>query len=286
MVNPIEILKQAQAEKRAIGSFNFSTAEILRAIAEAARETASPVIISTSEGEADFVGWRQATALVESWRQQTGLPFVLNLDHGKSLASVKAAVEAGYNAVHFDGSTLDFAENITRTKEVVDYVRDVDENILVEGELGYLRGSSSLHEEEKLEIREEDLTDPGEAAQFVRETGINSLAMVIGNAHGVYVKSKEKLHLERLKKIKEAVGPETFLVLHGGSGISAADIKQAIALGIVKINVNTDMRLAWAGGLKDKISQDAKETTPYKLLQPGFEAVKGVVSDKIKLFRN
>ncbi len=282
-LKPKDILKQAQEGKYALGSFNFSTAEVLRAIIESAQAAKSPVIVSTSEGEADFFGLRQAAALVESWRLQPGLPIILNLDHGKSLDKIKQAVEAGYSAIHFDGSKYDYEENIAKTKEAVDFVKSVNQDIIVEGELGYLRGSSSLHEE-ILEIKEEDLTKPDQAADFVQRTGIDSLAMVIGNAHGVYTQSPEKLRLNRLGEIKAAVGGQVFLVLHGGSGVPPEDVRGAVELGIVKVNVNTDMRLAWRQGL-EKSLQESQDATPYKLLQRSYEAVREVVKNKISTFK-
>ncbi|TSC53595.1 MAG: ketose-bisphosphate aldolase, partial [Parcubacteria group bacterium LiPW_39] len=247
-MSPKELFKKAQLGKYAIGSFNFSTAEILKAIVLAAKELNSPVIVSTSEGEAKFFGMREAVALVESWRHGTKLPIILNLDHGKSLESIKKAIAAGYSAIHFDGSELAYEQNVTQTKLVVKYIKDVektfDRQIIVEGELGYLRGSSAVHQE-ALEIKPEDLTSPEQAKEFVEKTGVDSLAVVIGNAHGVFTNSEEKLNLERLAQIKEALGEKVFLVLHGGSGISDEDIKKAIELGIVKINVNTELRVAY-----------------------------------------
>ena len=283
-MTPKEVLKQARKDGRAIGSFNFSTAEVLRAIVEAGKKLESPLIVSTSEGEADFVGLAQAAALVDSWQGETGLPIILNLDHGQSLEKIKEAISAGYRAVHFDGSHFAYEENLQKTKEAVEYVKSLNEEIIVEGELGYLRGSSSLHEEELLEIEEKDLTDPSQAKEFVEKTGIDSLAMVIGNAHGVFVKSVEKLHLLRLEEIARAVGEETFLVLHGGSGIPADDVKKAIKAGIVKVNVNTEMRLAWRQGVEKSLTDDPKQAAPYKLLKTSFEEVKKVVEEKIKLF--
>jgi len=170
---------------------------------------------------------------------------------------------------------------------VVEYIRSVEKTfereIIVEGELGYLRGSSSVHQE-VLEIKPEDLTSPAQALEFVEKTGIDSLAVAVGNAHGVFVKSEEKLNLERLAQIKEALGERVFLVLHGGSGISAEDIKKAIELGIVKININTELRVAYKEGLAEELREQPQETTPYKILEPSFEAVKKVVAEKIKLF--
>jgi ketose-bisphosphate aldolase len=282
-----EILKKAQQGKYAVGSFNFSTAEVLKAITAAAKELNAPVIVSTSESEGNFIGLREAAALVEAWRRGTNLPIILNLDHGKSLLAVKEAVEAGYNAVHFDGSALPYETNIVQTKAVVDYVRQIEgaysRRIIVEGEVGYLRGASSLHSE-ALEIKPEDLTTPLQARSFVGQTGVDSLAVAIGNAHGVFAAGQEKLDLERLAEIKEALGEKVFLVLHGGSGISDEDIKKSIELGIVKINVNTELRVAYKEALQEELKERPQETTPYKILEPSFEAVKKVVEEKIKLF--
>lgn len=282
-----EILKKAQAGHYAVGSFNFSTAEILKAIVAAAQELKSPIIVSTSEGEAGFIGMREAAALVEAWRHATKLPIILNLDHGKSLAAVKEAVGAGYNAVHFDGSGLEYEQNVSRTNEAVKYVRGIsrqmDKDIIVEGELGYLRGSSSLHSE-KLEIKPNDLTSPEQALDFIERTGVDSLAVVIGNAHGVFAAGEEKLYLDRLAEINKIVGDKVFLVLHGGSGIGAEDIKKAVETGIVKINVNTELRLAYKKGIDQELKESPQETTPYKILEHSFEEVKKVVTEKIKIF--
>ncbi len=282
-----EILKNAQTGKYALGAFNFSTAEILKAIVLAAKELKSPIMVATSEGEGQFFGWREAVAMVDVWRHVTGLPIILNLDHGKSLAMVKKAVAAGYDAVHFDGSSLPYTQNLAQTNEVVKYIREVektfDRQIIVEGEFGYLRGSSYLHKE-KLEIKESDLTSPEQALDFVERTGVDSLAVVIGNAHGVFAGGEEKLRLKRLAEIKEAVANKVFLVLHGGSGIPAEDVKEAIKLGIVKVNVNTELRLAYQSGLAQELKEAPEETTPYKMLESSFEGVKKVVAEKIKLF--
>ena len=301
LLNPYNILKSAQSGKYAIGSFNFSTAEILKAIVLAAQELKSPIIVSTSEGEAGFIGMREAFALVKAWRNGNNLPkignnlpkignnlpIILNLDHGKSLSAIRQALECGYDAVHFDGSHLDYESNILETKAVVDLARDFEKatgkKIIVEGELGYLRGSSVVHKE-KLEIKEEDLTSPEQAKDFIGRTGVDSLAIVIGNEHGVFVEESEKLYLDRLARIKEAVGNSVFLVLHGGSGISNEDIKKAIEIGIVKINVNTELRVAYHNALEKEMDEKPEETTPYKILEPSLEAVKKVVEGKIKLF--
>jgi len=282
-----EILKKAQQGKYAIGAFNFSTAEVLKAIVLTAQKAGAPLIVATSEKEAEFVGMREAIALVGAWRAATELPIILNLDHGKSLEKIKKALAAGYSAIHFDGSDLLYEENVAQTRHLVDYVRSMektyDRQIIVEGEVGYLRGTSATHSE-ALEIKPEDLTTPWQAQDFVERTGVDSLAIAIGNAHGVFAKGEERLDLERLAQIKDVLDNKVFLVLHGGSGISADDIKKAIELGIVKVNVNTELRVAYKEGLTEELKEKPQEITPYKILQPVFEDVKKVVAEKIKLF--
>lgn len=286
-MSPREILKSAQSNKYALGAFNFSTAEVLKAIVTVAKEERAPIIVATSEKEAEFFGLSEAAALVDAWRHATGLPIILNLDHGKNLETIKKAVTAGYNAIHFDGSSLDYQQNLLQTNEVVKYIYQVsqtfDREIIVEGELGYLRGSSTLHQE-KLEIKESDLTSPEQVVDFIERTGVDSLAIVIGNAHGIFAKGEEKLNLERLAQIKKVAGEKVFLVLHGGSGIPAEDVKKAIELGIVKVNVNTELRVAYKEGIVEELKANPTETTPYKILAESFEGVKKVVKEKIKLF--
>ncbi len=282
-MNGIHIMEKAQEGKYAVGQFNISTDEQLRAIVEVAQDLKAPIIIGTSESERKFIGTKQAVALVKVWQEETGLPIILNADHCKTLESIKGAVNAGYSAVHFDGSSLSFEENIKITKQAADYAKSKNPDILVEGELGYLRGGSEIHKK-KTEIKPEDLTKPGEAKEFVKKTGIDSLAVVIGNMHGVESDMKNPpLHMDRLKEIQEAV-PETFLVLHGGSGTPEEDIKKAIKLGVVKVNINTELRIAYSKALKEFFSKNPDAIKPYKVLAPAVEAVKKVVEEKIDLF--
>lgn len=286
----IKILKNAQTGKYAIGQFNVSTDEQIRAIVEVARDLKSPVIIGTSESERGFIGIEQAIALVKVWQKETrlvggqaGLPIILNADHCKSFESAKEVIDAGYSAVHFDGSELPFEENIKLTKQVVDYAKKKNPDIILEGELGYLRGTSEIHKE-KTEIKEEDLTKPEEVKEFIEKTGVDTLAVVIGNIHGIEVGMKNPpLNLKRLKEIIKAV-PDALLVLHGGSGTPDEDIRKAIKLGVVKININTELRVAYSEGLEKEIKEHPEEVKPYKILTPSIEAMKKVVKEKIKLF--
>lgn len=298
MKNLFRIFQKAQKEHYAIGQFNASNLEQIKAIVSASQKLRAPVIIGTSEGESSFIGLKQIEALVRSYREETGLPIFLNFDHGHSLEKIKEAIEAGYEMVHFDGSGLPCEENVRQTKKVVEYVKKCQmlkvksQKLLVEGELGYLRGSSALHKE-AAEIKEDDLTKPDEALKFIEETDVDSLAVVIGNIHGIYAQMP-KLNLERLKEIKEKIGPngprprpigeKVFLVLHGGSGIPDEEIKKAIELGIIKINVNTELRAAWTQALKKSLTEQPEEIVPYKIMPLVVEAVQKIVEEKIKLF--
>lgn len=281
MINTKEILKKARDGHYAIGQFNVSNNETIKAILGAARNLQAPIIIGTSEGEREFIGRRHIVKLIEAYQEESQTPIILNADHTKSFGEIKKVVDAGYSAVHFDGSELSLEENIKITKDVVEYAKSRDKNILVEGELGYLRGGSSIHE--AVEIKEKDMTKPDEAAEFAKETKIDSLAVVIGNVHGIVKSGNPRLDLNRLKKIKEAVN-ETFLVLHGGSGIDEKDIQEAIKIGIVKININTDLRVAYTSALKKTLSENPEETTPYKIWPEVISAIQKITEDKIRLF--
>lgn len=269
----------------AIGHFNISDSVGLRAIVEGARELDVPVLIGTSEGERKFLGPRQAAALVRSLREELQYPVYLNADHTHSLEKIKEAVEAGYDAVLFDGGKLPLEENIRATKEVVAYVRSVNPDIVVEGELGYIGSSSEILSgvPEGAAMKPEDLTSPEDAARFVRETGVDLLAPAVGNLHGMFADAPNpRLDIERIKAIKAAVGIP--LVLHGGSGILDEDFRLAIAAGISIIHINTEIRLAWRKGIESALASHANEVVPYKLLQGSFDGVKGVVKQRLALF--
>ncbi len=259
--------KKAQKGKWAVGQFNVSNLETLRGIFQAAGKSKSPVIIGTSEGESKFLGLREIRALVSLFEEETGVPAILNLDHAKSFDYIKKVIQAGYDSVHFDGSHLPLSQNISLTRKIVKYA--VRFRVLVEGEVGVIGG---------------DLTDPAEAQKFVEETKADTLAVNVGTIHGIRKSGKNPpINLRRLEEIKEKVGKMP-LVLHGGSGTSNEDIKKAIKIGIVKININTELRNAFTGSLRKALKKNAGETTPYKYLPGTVEAVQKVVEEKIKLF--
>ena len=280
-MNARDYLKRTVSEKWALGHFNFSEDEALRAIVKTAAGFKTPVFVGTSEGEKKHIGTKEAVALVKAFREEFGIPIFLNADHHKTFEGVKEAVDAGYDAVLADFSALPFEENIKMTKQVVEYARAKNPEIIVEGELGYIRGESKI-QKEVIEIKPEDLTKPEDAARFVKETGVDMLAPAVGNIHGIAANAP-KLDFARIAEIKKAVGDVT-LVLHGGSGMSADDFKNSIANGISLIHINTEIRVAFTEALKETIAKMPSETTPYKILAPTVEAMAKVIEEKLKIF--
>ena len=265
----LDYLKKAQKEKWAIGQFNFSTDEQLKGIIVAAKKMNSPVIIGTSEGESNFLGMEEIAALVRAFQKKAGIPVFLNLDHGRNLDYIRKAIEVGYDCVHFDGSSLALSENIQLTKEVVRLASP--KSVLVEGEVGIIGGRGT----------ESVLTDAETAERFVKETGVDSLAVAIGNVHGVFSKMPE-LDFDRLKDIEKRT--KVFLVLHGGSGIDKKDIEKAIKLGIVKININTELRIQWKESLEDSLKKETVK--PYEILSKVVDQISGLVEEKIQVFQS
>ncbi len=280
MKNLREYFLQAKAEKWAMGHFNFSTADQLKAIVEAAKEAQSPVMVATSEGEADFVGREQAVALVKSY-QQEGHAVFLNADHHKTEEVARTAIDAGYDTVLIDASKMSFEENIRTTQQVVQYAHAQNPGMMVEGELGYLKGQSEV--QETVEISSADFTKPEEARDFVERTGVDRLAIVFGNIHGIVTQQEEKLDMTVLQAVAAAV-PDTFLVLHGASGLPDEQVRAAIANGITNVHINTELRVAYHDALEAELQKEPDQTTPYKFLAPSFEAMKELVKKKLTLF--
>ena len=275
-------LKKAQKEGFAIGQFNFSDFTQMKAIVTAGQVLRAPIILGTSEGESKFFGLQEAVALRNVLREKLGIPIFLNLDHGHSFEYLKEAIDAGYDMVHFDGSKLPLEENIKITKQVVKYARK--RGVTVEGEVGRIGTDSSKLYSDKFVIKEEDLTKPEDAARFLKETKANLLAVSIGNFHGIEISGIDpNLRLDVLRAVKEKTG-KTFLVLHGGSGTPEDDIKEAIKIGIVKININTELRLAFSGNLRRSLDSNKEEIVPYKFLVDAQNSVEKLTEIKIGLF--
>ncbi|MDO8264879.1 MAG: class II fructose-bisphosphate aldolase [Candidatus Parcubacteria bacterium] len=273
--------KKAAKENFAIGQFNVSTLEALKAVVAASGVLNSPVIVGVSEGESRFLGLKQIVSLVKVFREETKFPIFLNLDHGKTFEYIKKAIDAGFDSCHFDGSQLKFEENIIISKQVVKYAKG--KGVFIEGEIGFVKGSSTLLEKSP-EINYEDLTDPLMAKEFINKTGIDRLAVNVGTFHGVNASGDAlRINLQRLEEIRNAVGNFP-LVLHGASGVLPEDIKKAINLGIRKINLNTELRLAFTNALKRAFDENPKEIIPYKYLPGAAQAVQKIVEEKINLF--
>jgi len=286
-----EILIEARQNGMAIGHFNISNLEMLRGILEAAKEAGNvPVMIGASEGEADFIGRRAAVALARAFQEEYSIPIFLNADHHKSVEAAKKAIDAGFDSVHIDLSKLPYEENLKGTKDVVEYARSKVSGsmfqvsgINVEGELGYLPTDSSKIYKEEVKIDPASLTKPEEAAAFAVETGIDRFAAAVGNLHGIAA-NEPKLDLDRIRAIRAALPEHVAFVLHGGSGIPASQVKEAIKAGMNNVHVSTEIRVAFTQALRTSLAANPDETTPYKLFPPAVEAVKRKVLEKLKLF--
>ena len=280
-----ECLAEAQAKKVAIGHFNISNLETLWGIFNAAKSLELPVIIGLSDGERDFVGVRQAVALVKSLRDQFDFPIFINADHASSFERYKEVVDAGFDAAMFDGSELAMAENIKITKQCVDYARQKNPEIITEGEIGFIGKSSKIHDTlpAGVQLSVENLTKPEEAKKFVAETGLDLLAPAVGNFHGMIRGGKDpSLNIERIKEINEAA--KIPLVLHGGSGNSPAEFQTAIEAGVAIIHINTELRVAYRQALQKSLQENLEETTPYKYLKEPVKAIQKIVEEKLKIF--
>lgn len=274
------ILQKAKKEGWATGHFNASELDQMRAIVEACKEVGAPAIIGTSQGEAKHFGYAEAVALRDVMRKEYNIPIFLNADHHKTIEAAQAAIDAGYDSVHIDLSALPFEENIKGTREVVNYRGSTSINI--EAELGYLRGESKI-QNEKIEVKPEDYTDPQQAREFVEKTGVDRLAIAVGNIHGIS-RDEPDLDIERIRAIRAVVPQEVALVLHAASGIPNEQIKAAIRAGIANIHINTEIRVAYTDALKKTFAQDIDEVAMYKLDAAAIEAMKKLVKEKLQLF--
>src|SRR3989344_6891002 len=273
--------KKASQEKFAIGQFNFSDWSQVKGIVAAAVPLKSPIILGTSEGESKFVGLQEAVAMRNVLRKKTGLPIFLNLDHGKSFEYIKEAVLAGYDMVHFDGSKLPLEENIEISKKVIAFSKK--RGVLVEGEIGRFSEEASKLYQETFEIKEENLTSVQEAIDYIHKTKVDFLAINIGTFHGIDANIiSPHIKLSRLREIREKVSIP--LVLHGGSGTPEEDVREAIGLGIAKININTETRLAFSNALRKTLEVNKDQIVPYKYLPEVINAVQITVEKDIKLF--
>lgn len=289
-------IEKALNNKFALGAFNFSNLESLQGITSACLKTNSPAIISVSESAFEYIGEKYLIGLSQS-AKSVHTPLFLHLDHGKSFEMCKKAVDMGFDSVMIDGSSLPFQENIELTKKVVQYAHS--KNVLVEGEFGQIKGI-----EDNVSSTESHLTDPMQAQKFVKETGVDMLAVAIGTSHGAYkYNGKQTLKFDILEEIEKLL-PHFPLVLHGASNIdqsliaqinqNGGDIQTASGVpidlikkcvrshNIIKINTDTDIRLAMTAEVRKFLNNDSKIIDSRKYLGKGREKIQNQVEFKIK----
>lgn len=281
-----EYIKEADEKGTAIGHFNVSNLEALHGIYSVAKKLNLPIIIGVSEGEEAFIGKEEIVALVRAIKERDKYPIFLNADHHYSFETVKGAIDAGFDSVVIDAVKLPMEENITLTKKCVDYAREFskkyDKDILVEAELGFIGQSSKIIDQIPDGVSEETMTTPEDAKRFVDATGVDLLAPSVGNVHGMVKSGNPRLHPERVRVIREAVGIP--LVLHGGSGSMNEDFVACIKAGIDIVHINTEIRIAFTEALRKVLNENPDEITPYKYLPVTVNAVAQVVENRLKLF--
>lgn len=276
LVTGIEILQDAHKNNYAVGAFNVNNMEIVQSIIEAAEETNSPVILQASQGGLKYAGVEYIAELVKLAARNAKVPVALHLDHGTDFDQVMLCIRHGFSSVMIDGSKYELEENIAITNKVIEVAHAV--GVSVEAELGKIGGT-----EDDIVVDERDatFTDPNEAKKFVDETGVDYLAIAVGTAHGVY-KGEPKLDFDRIKIIKDILNIP--LVLHGSSGVPKEAIQKAVSLGINKINIDTDLRVAFSSAIKDFLKENPDSIDPRKILGPAKEAMKEVIKEKMELF--
>jgi len=278
-----EAIEDARSKHIAVGHFNISDSYQFHAVKMAAKACGMPAVIGVSEGEREALGVRESVALVMAARAE-GIDLFLNADHTHTIDKIKEAVDAGFDSVIIDASHLPFEDNIKLTREAVAYARACGRDVLVEGELGQIGTGSEVIDAPPADI-DKDFTDPQQAAQFARETGIDLIAPAVGNMHGVLSSgAKQKLDPKRVEEIAQSTGLP--IVLHGGSGSTDEDFVAVAKAGAAEIHISTDLRVAYRKGIEQGLKDLPKEVAPYKYIAPGEKAVQDLVERFIKLFAN
>lgn len=294
-----DALDKARAGKYAVGAFNINDMEIAKAIGGAAREERSPVILAVSPSAIKYAGIEYIYEIARVTAVKSGVPTVLHLDHGTTFGDCVQCIRHGWSSVMFDGSKLPFDENVRQTAEIVKIAHAA--GVSVEAELGKLAG---VEGHVSVEARDAIFTNPDEAGLFVEKTGVDALAVAIGTSHGAYkFKGEANLDFDRLAKIEKLVNIP--IVLHGASGVPKEvldkavkygaklpgasgvpneAIKKAISLGVAKINIDTDIRLALTAALRQVLAEHPEEFDPRKIMGPAEDAMKAVAKSKMQMF--
>lgn len=298
LVTTKEMFEKSMEEWFAIGAFNINNMEIIQGIVDAAQKQNSPVILQASSGAIKYARIKYLMKMVEAAVEETNIPIAIHLDHGPDFETCKMCIDNGFTSVMIDGSKYSFEENVALTKKVVDYAHE--RGVVVEAELGQLAGI-----EDDVNVSEEDAkyTDPDQAKEFVERTGCDSLAIAIGTSHGAYkFKGEARLRMDILKQVKEKI-LNTPIVLHGAStvipelvetcnnyggdipgakGVPDEILHEASLSGVSKINVDTDLRLAFTGEIRKSLAENPSAFDPRKYLTPAREKITEVVEHKIR----
>lgn len=299
IVGTKEMFARANKEGYAVGAFNVNDMEIVQGIVDAAKEEKAPLILQVSSGARKYARPGYLVHLVKAAEEDSGLPIALHLDHGDDFEICKSCVDGGFTSVMIDGSKYDFEENIKLTKQVVEYAHS--KGVVVEAELGKLAGI-----EDAVNVSEADakFTNPEQAAEFIKRTGVDSLAIAIGTSHGAYkFKGEAKLDFARLEAIMKLIPAGYPLVLHGASsvpqelvekcnqyggkmpgakGVPEDFLRKAAGMGVAKINIDSDLRLAMTASIREVFVKTPEEFDPRKYLGPARDAIKAVVKNKLK----
>lgn len=278
------LMQRSRSQKFAVGAFNIDNQETLIAVSRAAQKLNSPVLVEVSHGEVEAIGLENIRDMVDNYREEYGIEMYVNLDHSPSVEAAKRGIDAGFEFIHIDISQANhdasLDEIVEKTKEVVEYAKFT--GALVEAEERYFMGSSNLHTEtiDYEEVKKYN-TKPQEAVDFVTRTGIDTLAVQIGNLHGLYPVPK-KLDLELLQQIRDAI--QCQISLHGGSGTPLHYFEDAAKIGVSKININSDMRYAFRKTLEKVLADNPDEYAVVKLMPTVYAEVQKVVEEKITAF--
>lgn len=299
LTSPRAMFERAYKEGYAIGAFNVNNMEIIQGIMEAGTEEKAPLILQVSAGARKYAGQNYIVKLIEAGLLEADLPVVLHLDHGADFDICKACVDGGFTSVMIDGSHHSYEENVALTKKVVEYAHD--HGVVVEGELGRLEG---VEDEVKVAAGEGSYTDPDQVYDFVTRTGVDSLAIAIGTSHGAYKfkpGTKPQLRFDILEEVQKRL-PGFPIVLHGASsvipefveminayggnmpdaiGVPEDMLRQAAAMAVCKINIDSDLRLAMTGTIRKYLAENPSHFDPRQYLKPAREAIKQMVAHKI-----
>ncbi len=297
LVTSTEMFKKAYEGGYAIGAFNVNNMEIVQGITEAAKEVNAPLILQVSAGARKYAKHVYLMKLIDAALEDTNLPICVHLDHGEDFEICKSCIDGGFTSVMFDGSKYPFKENIKMTKEVVDYAHS--KGVVVEGELGRLAG---IEDNIKVSAKDANFTDPDEVEEFVKETGVDSLAIAIGTSHGAFkFKGEAKLRFDILEEVSKRL-PGFPIVLHGASsvipeyvdminkyggqmpgakGVPEDMLRKAASMSVCKINIDSDLRLAMTAGIREQFAKNPAEFDPRKYLGPAREMIKALVKEKL-----